>query len=72
VLNTHAAAYGQQNPAVFGHYNPATPTWANAGNDPTILNNFWDDMMWDTNLPDMLERLEGEFGLQMGRLRDSM
>ena len=20
-----------------------------------ILNNFWDDMMWDTNLPDMLE-----------------
>jgi hypothetical protein len=36
------------------HYNPATPTWANA-NDPTILNNYWDDMMWDTNLPDMLE-----------------
>jgi hypothetical protein len=36
------------------HYNPATPTWAN-GTDPSILNNFWDDMMWDTNLPDMLE-----------------
>jgi hypothetical protein len=41
------------------HYNPATPTWANA-NDPTILNHFWDDMMWDTNLPDMLE---APFGL---------
>jgi hypothetical protein len=40
-------------------YNPATPTWAN-GNDPNILNNFWDDMMWDTNLPDMLEH---PFGL---------
>lgn len=51
MLNTHAA-YGQ-GPGSF-HYNPATPTWANA-NDPTILNNFWDDMMWDTNLPDMLE-----------------
>jgi hypothetical protein len=38
------------------HYNPATPTWATANaNDPTILNTFWDDMMWDTNLPDMLE-----------------
>jgi hypothetical protein len=35
-------------------YNPATPTWASA-NDPTILNNLWDDMMWDTTLPDMLE-----------------
>jgi hypothetical protein len=54
MLNTHAAAYGQH-PAAFGHYKPATPTWANAGVDPTILNNFWDDMMWDTNLPDMLE-----------------
>jgi hypothetical protein len=43
------------------HYNPATPTWATANiNDPTILNHFWDDMMWDTNLPDMLE---APFGL---------
>jgi hypothetical protein len=57
MLNTHAAAYTQQqHPSTFPHhYNPATPTWASAGNDPTILNNFWDDMMWDTNLPDMLE-----------------
>lgn len=22
-------------------------------NDPNYLNYFWDDMMWDTNLPDM-------------------
>ncbi|KAH7081073.1 fungal-specific transcription factor domain-containing protein [Paraphoma chrysanthemicola] len=36
------------------HYNPTTPTWGNA-NDPTMLNNFWDDMMWDNHLPDMLE-----------------
>lgn len=50
MLNTQGV-YGQN----LGYgYNPATPTWANA-NDPTILNNFWDDMMWDTNLPDMLE-----------------
>jgi len=35
-------------------YNPATPTWVE-GNDPTILNNLWDDMMWDTNLPDILD-----------------
>ncbi|KAF1947462.1 hypothetical protein EJ02DRAFT_429894 [Clathrospora elynae] len=57
MLNIHAAAYGQHNPTtVYTHYNPATPTWANMNaNDPTILNNFWDDMMWDTNLPDMLE-----------------
>jgi hypothetical protein len=50
MLNTHASAYGQpqhqqQHAAAYGHYNPATPTWANAGNDPTILNNFWDDMV---------------------------
>lgn len=51
MLNTQTV-YGQQ-PGTFG-YNPATPTWANI-TDPTILNNFWDDMMWDTNLPDMLE-----------------
>lgn len=51
MLNTHVM-YGQGQSGF--HYNPATPTWANA-NDPTILNNFWDDMMWDTNLPDMLE-----------------
>jgi hypothetical protein len=64
MLNTHAVYTQQQHPAAFGHYNPATPTWANAGNDPTILNNFWDDMMWDTNLPDMLENpfgLTGEY-----------
>lgn len=53
MLNTHAAYGGGPGQSAF-HYNPATPTWANA-NDPTILNNFWDDMMWDTNLPDMLE-----------------
>jgi len=60
-VNTMAAAQMQLNAQVnLGSgqqaflYNPATPTWANA-NDPTILNNFWDDMMWDTNLPDMLE-----------------
>ncbi|KAL1643363.1 hypothetical protein SLS61_009285 [Didymella pomorum] len=28
--------------------------WPNANmNDPNYLNYFWDDMMWDTNLPDM-------------------
>lgn len=28
--------------------------WPNASmNDPNYLNYFWDDMMWDTNLPDM-------------------
>jgi hypothetical protein len=65
-VNTMAAGQMQLNAHVnLGHgqnayhYNPATPTWANA-NDPTILNNFWDDMMWDTNLPDMLE---APFGL---------
>lgn len=42
-----------QDPSAF-QYNPATPTWV-AGNDPTILNNIWDDMMWDTNLPDILD-----------------
>jgi hypothetical protein len=60
-VNTMAAAQMQLNAQanlgpgqqVF-HYNPTSPGWANA-NDPTILNNFWDDMMWDTNLPDMLE-----------------
>ncbi|KAL6707445.1 hypothetical protein ACN47E_004015 [Coniothyrium glycines] len=51
MLNTQAV-YAQQGGA-FG-YNPATPTWASA-TDPAFLNNFWDDMMWDTNLPDMLE-----------------
>lgn len=55
MISTDAAAYTQQQAAMFGHYNPATPTWANARTDPTILNNLWDDMMWDTNLPDMLE-----------------
>ncbi|KAF1914740.1 fungal-specific transcription factor domain-containing protein [Ampelomyces quisqualis] len=50
-LNAHVNLGQGQNAY---HYNPATPTWANA-NDPTILNSFWDDMMWDTNLPDMLE-----------------
>ncbi|KAI4649051.1 uncharacterized protein J4E78_008569 [Alternaria triticimaculans] len=84
MLNTHAAAYTpqhpsmaqpqQQHPSSFGHhYNPATPTWASTSNDPTILNNFWDDMMWDTNLPDMLETPFGlgneyEFG---GAAQDS-
>lgn len=50
-LNSQVHLGSRQNPF---HYNPATPTWANA-NDPAILNNFWDDMMWDTSLPDMLE-----------------
>ena len=53
ILNVHAG-YPQSHSGF--HYNPATPTWANTNaNDPTILNNYWDDMMWDTNLPDMLE-----------------
>jgi hypothetical protein len=36
-------------------YNTATmQNWPNANmNDPNYLNYFWDDMMWDTNLPDM-------------------
>jgi hypothetical protein len=36
-------------------YNPAMQqNWPNANmNDPNYLNYFWDDMMWDTNLPDM-------------------
>ncbi|KAI8932870.1 hypothetical protein NX059_010351 [Plenodomus lindquistii] len=51
MLNTHRMY--PQGQAAF-QYNPATPTWANS-NDPTILNNLWDDMMWDTNLPDLLE-----------------
>ncbi|KAL5115716.1 hypothetical protein ACEQ8H_006428 [Pleosporales sp. CAS-2024a] len=56
-LGTHVSLGGRNNPY---QYNPATPpTWPNA-NDPSILNNFWDDMMWDTNLPDMLEH---PFGL---------
>lgn len=56
MLNTDAAAaYTQQHAAAFSHFNPATPTWSNMRNDPAILNNFWDDMMWDTNIPDMLE-----------------
>jgi hypothetical protein len=61
-VSTMAAAQLLNAQAHFGphqtayHYNPATPTWSNANvNDPTILNNYWDDMMWDTNLPDMLE-----------------
>ncbi|KAF3041071.1 hypothetical protein E8E12_002552 [Didymella heteroderae] len=30
------------------------PNWPDANlNDPNYLNYFWDDMMWDTNLPDM-------------------
>ncbi|XP_014554168.1 hypothetical protein COCVIDRAFT_18024 [Bipolaris victoriae FI3] len=55
MLNTDAAAAYAQHAATFAHYNPATPTWAAPRNDPTILNNFWDDMMWDTNMPDLLD-----------------
>jgi hypothetical protein len=60
MMDPHAAAYAQQQPVAFGHYNPMMPNWANANanvnmDDPAFLNNFWDDMMWDTNLPDMLE-----------------
>jgi hypothetical protein len=54
MLNTDTAAY-TQHAAAFGQYNPATPTWATPRADPTILNNFWDYMMWDTNMPDLLE-----------------
>ena len=46
------SAYGQGRNAF--HYDPATPPWANV-HDPMVLNNFWDGMMWDTGLPDMLE-----------------
>jgi hypothetical protein len=58
-VNTMAAQMQLNAQASLGghnayQYNPATPTWASA-NDPTILNNLWDDMMWDTTLPDMLE-----------------
>ncbi|RMZ70845.1 fungal specific transcription factor domain-containing [Pyrenophora seminiperda CCB06] len=55
MINAHSTNYGQQNQSSFMHYNPTMTGWANSGNDPTMLNNFWDDMMWDTNLPDMLE-----------------
>ena len=36
-------------------YNAAgMQNWPDANiNDPNHLNYFWDDMMWDTNLPDM-------------------
>lgn len=36
-------------------YNAETmQNWANTNvNDPNYLNYFWDDMMWDTNLPDI-------------------
>jgi hypothetical protein len=56
-MQLHAQAQANLGPQQHAfHYNPATPTWATANaNDPTILNTFWDDMMWDTNLPDMLE-----------------
>ena len=60
-INTMAAAQMPLNAQVnLGpgqqafHYDPTSLAWANA-NDPTMLNNFWDDMMWDTHLPDMLE-----------------
>lgn len=56
MLNTHAV-YDHGHTAF--QFNSVTPNWAN-GNDPTILSNFWDDMMWDTNLPDLLE---APFGL---------
>lgn len=37
-------------------YDPAMSTWTDFNaNDPMALNHYWDDMMWDTNLPDMLD-----------------
>ncbi|KAF2124871.1 hypothetical protein P153DRAFT_426386 [Dothidotthia symphoricarpi CBS 119687] len=37
----------------FG-FDPAMSTWSSFNaNDPMMLNHYWDDMMWDTNLPDM-------------------
>jgi hypothetical protein len=50
-----------------------TAVW---GNDPSAmqqLNGYWDDMMWDTNLPDMLEApfgLGNEYDFQ-GAAQDS-
>lgn len=32
-----------------------TGVWTNDANAMQHLNGYWDDMMWDTNLPDMLE-----------------
>jgi len=55
MISTHTTNYGQQHLPALTQYNPTTPGWVNSGNDPAILGNFWDDMMWDTNLPDMLE-----------------
>lgn len=52
-LGAHANL-GARNPYQF---NTGTPSWSS---DPNFLNNFWDDMMWDTNLPDLLEH---PFGL---------
>lgn len=41
-----------QNP--FDYNAVGLPNWSDTNmNDPNYLNYFWDDMMWDTNLPDM-------------------
>lgn len=35
-------------------YHSTQQSWGSAS-DPILLNNFWDDMMWDTSLPDIQE-----------------
>jgi hypothetical protein len=41
-------------------FNTAMPGWPSIdSNNPTFLNYFWDDMMWDTNLPDMHDASHG-------------
>ncbi len=51
ILSPHSSYEQTRNPF---YYSPATPIWANV-NDPTVMNNFWDGIMWDNGLPDMLE-----------------
>jgi hypothetical protein len=50
-----------------------TGVWSNDPNSMQQLSGFWDDMMWDTNLPDMLETpfgLTNEYEFQ-GAAQDS-
>lgn len=42
------------NQTPFDYNTAPMQNWPNANmNDPNYLNYFWDDMMWDTNLPDI-------------------
>jgi hypothetical protein len=50
-LDASATPYG---------YNATMPGWPSVdSNDPNFLNYFWDDMMWDTNLPDIPDAPHG-------------